>query len=153
VRLLEQCVSEGTIPDWLPRLRNITDVQRWTDKERELKAWSSPNVTSPAGTNSDIRARLNEILPKFLALVDGTRAGKTTEKRPRRGKPISIRQTENERDRLAAQNEELLAENQSQADEITRLRDSLDLAHRELRQLIAKHNLLVPFDRLERPQE
>lgn len=144
VRLLENWVGTGVLPDDAPRLSTINDVRLWTSTELGLRSWTSYSIAAPGGEHGDLRARLDSILPHYVEL----RAGATTKPRkPRRGKAISQRQVELERNKLVAQNADLIIQNARLSSEIVRIGQLLTELESENRLLVSQINSIVPMRR------
>jgi hypothetical protein len=121
IRLIEKWVVDGAIPPNAPVLRGEKDVRRWEDPEHEITSWVSFSVLAPNGPNADLRRRLDEVLPDYRRIREGARQPRKAQ----RGRSITERQVQRERDRLAIQNEELLAE-------IRSLKQALAISHEDL---------------------
>jgi hypothetical protein len=94
-----------TVPEH-PKISKVGDVRDWADASRNFHPWVSHSVLAPNGLFPDLRRRLDEILPLFSRLQT---AGSASPSASRRGRAISHKVIRQERDRLAAQVEELLA--------------------------------------------
>jgi hypothetical protein len=144
VEILEGWVKAGALPDDAPQLSTINDVRLWDDPGRGLTSWSSYSVAAPGGAHADLRARLDFVLPQFVALKAG--AVKTNRK-PRRGKAISQKQVEAERNKLAEQNVVLIAQNHELNSDVIRIKQLVSELEEKNRILIAERRKLVPFGR------
>lgn len=144
VEVLEGWVKAGALPDDAPQLSTIKDVRLWVDPGRGLTSWSSYSVAAPGGAHADLRARLDFVLPQFVALKAGAAE---TNRKPRRGKAISQKQVEAERNKLAEQNAILIARNHELTSDITRIKQILVELEEKNRILIAERSKLIPFGR------
>jgi hypothetical protein len=140
--LIEEWVAAGCIPPDAPILKTLKDVQEWSAHDRKLSTWTSFSIAAPGGPNADLRLRLDNALKALKQIREGSSG---SQKKPRRGRAISEVQIRQERDRLALQNVELLAEQSKLEAEVKRLRHLLkekDISHREL---LIKFEKVVPF--------
>ena len=145
VETLEGWVKAGALPDDAPRLSTINDVRLWVDPGRGLTAWSSYSVAAPGGAHADLRERLDAVLPHFVALKSGEAK---SARKPRRGKEITQKQVEAERNKLAEQNAVLLTENSELRADIIRLKQLMIELETSNKTLIAERKKLVPFGRV-----
>ena len=144
VCVLEGWVRDGVLPDNAPPLSTINDVRLWTDAELGLRSWTSYSVAAPGGEHSDLRDRLDLVLPEYVEL----RAGPANKSRkPRRGIAISQKQVELERNRLVEQNADLIMHNAVLSSEVLRLEWAVSELERQNKELIVANNKIIPIKR------
>jgi hypothetical protein len=136
VELLETWVKAGALPDGIKLPDGPIELRKWTDPSLGLEAWSSPNVASPNGRYSDLRSRFDIAIKKLRELGIG-------------GSGLSVR----ERYRLERAHNKVLAaqiltmrwQYRKQEGKLARAQDLLRKATKQVAELTAELNKLLPF--------
>jgi hypothetical protein len=143
VATIRSMVVSGLVPDGTPELRTIEQVRTWVDpSDPELRTWSSFSVAAPSGPNADLRAELDEWLPRLTEQRAGGRQGKG----PRRGKPITQIQLERERATLARQNDDLICELDDERTAKQRALDLVEIQKQQISELTAALNKITRLE-------
>ncbi|MFA5599752.1 MAG: hypothetical protein WDA06_04060 [Phenylobacterium sp.] len=133
VELMESWVAAGGVPEGEFCPRGPTGLAKWTDPDRGLQAWSSPNVAAPApsGLYPDLRLRFDQALQRLSDPAPRPRVEARVLKRQLQG--------------LAEQVAILALEHRAMAQELARERQLKEIAQAELAKARAELTRIVPF--------
>ncbi|QAY78897.1 hypothetical protein [Sphingosinicella sp. BN140058] len=140
VEALEQAVKEGIVPKELPKILKLDDVRCWNAPP--MSSWSSFSVAAPGALNSDLRERLDRVLPSFVKLQSGK-----VKRGPKPPRTMSVGDwlIREERNALLQQNAQLLGRVQEAESQVRSMRTIIASQKKKIGELSASLRKVVPL--------